>query len=56
MNSNQQIEDSNAPFQSQKGRPSWWLYLLGGIVLLFLLQKIGCGPVKTHEEMQWIDR
>jgi hypothetical protein len=26
------------------------------IILLFLLQKVGCGPVQTHEEMQWIDK
>jgi hypothetical protein len=39
-----------------KGKPSWLLYIIGGIIVLFLLQKVGCGPVQTHEKMDWIDR
>ncbi|MBK9014937.1 MAG: hypothetical protein IPM82_13150 [Saprospiraceae bacterium] len=37
-------------------KPSWLLYVIGAILLLFLLQKVGCGPVQTHEKVDWIDR
>ncbi len=34
-----------------------WLAVLAVVAVLFYLaQKTGCGPVKTEEKLEWIDR
>lgn len=32
------------------------MVIVGLAVLLLLAQKFGCGPVKTEEKIEWIDR
>lgn len=37
-------------------KPHWLLYLIGAILVLFLLQKVGCGPVTMEEKTEWKER
>jgi hypothetical protein len=34
----------------------WILIALAAIFLLYFLQKTGCGPLRTEEKIEWIDR
>jgi hypothetical protein len=36
--------------------PRKWLILAAAFLLLFIAQRLGCGPVKTEEKVEWIDR
>ncbi|MBI5915208.1 MAG: hypothetical protein HY842_07520 [Bacteroidetes bacterium] len=47
-------QESDKPSSSPK--PHWLVYVLAALVVLFLLQKVGCGPVRTEEKLEWIDR
>ncbi|GIV31343.1 MAG: hypothetical protein KatS3mg029_0694 [Saprospiraceae bacterium] len=45
------------PPESRSGRTRWGC-LLGFVValgLLYFLQKMGCSPLQTHEDVQMID-
>ncbi|MCB0521364.1 MAG: hypothetical protein H6577_24095 [Lewinellaceae bacterium] len=44
----------NKPPGSGSSRLVWLAIAVA--VLLFLVQKLGCGPVKTTEKIEWIDR
>jgi len=50
----QPVHPPSGPPPSNK--PNWLLYVIGAILLLFLLQKVGCGPMQVHENTEWIDR
>ncbi len=57
MANNYSHQDYPPPVGPPKpAKPHWLLYVIGAIVVLFLLQKVGCGPLRTEEKVEWIDR
>ena len=49
---NQDME--KVPKQAPNARK--WLILAAALLLLLIAQRLGCGPVKTEEKVEWIDR
>lgn len=50
-------QQNQEPAPRKKIGPLEWAAAIVVVVILFnLAQKAGCGPVKTEEKMEWIDR
>ena len=47
--------DMETPPQKQPNARKW-LILAAALLLLLIAQRLGCGPVKTEEKVEWIDR
>lgn len=45
------------PSPEKKIGPLQWIAVIVVLlILIYLAQKSGCGPVKTEEKLEWIDR
>ena len=42
--------------QPQPSRPNWIFWVIGILILLFVMQKTGCGVFRTEEKMEWLDK
>lgn len=40
----------------KNGAFQWFAVMVVVILIFYALQKSGCGPVKTEEKLEWIDR
>jgi hypothetical protein len=37
-------------------KPTWWVYVLVAVIILIILQKLGCGPIHTEDKVEWLPR
>ena len=52
---NQNTQQPGAPKKSL-GPGGWTVVVVLAAIIFYVAQKTGCGPVRTEEKMEWIDR